>query len=74
MKLAFDQEVLSRQIAEVEREIALRKAVYPRLIAQGMLRRSVAWVQLGHLRAAARTLKWLRRNEPRLRRALGGDG
>ena len=73
MRLAFDRDMLARQIAEVEREIALRKAVYPRLIAQGMLRRPAAWVQVRHLRAAARTLKWLRRNEARIRRALGED-
>jgi hypothetical protein len=72
MKPAFDPDMLSRQIAEVEREIALRRAVYPRLIAQGMLRRPSAWAQLGDLRAAARTLKWLRRNARRLRRGPGG--
>jgi hypothetical protein len=70
MNLAFDRDWLSRQIAEVEREIALRKAVYPRLIAQGMLRRPLARLQLAELRAAARTLKWLHRHEPRIRRML----
>ena len=72
MKLVVDRDALSRQIAEVEREIALRRAVYPRLIAQGMLRRPSAWAQLGDLRAAARTLKWLRRHARRISRGLGG--
>ena len=57
MKPALDQ-----QIAEIARELALRRAVYPRLIAGGRLRRAVARENLARLRAALRTHKRLRRN------------
>jgi hypothetical protein len=53
---------LDQQIAEVARELALRRAVYPRLVAAGRLRRAVALENLARLRAALRTLKGLRRN------------
>jgi hypothetical protein len=52
---------LDQQIAEIARELALRRAVYPRLIAAGRLGRPVARENLARLRAALRTLKRLRR-------------
>jgi hypothetical protein len=64
MKPALDQ-----QIAEIARELALRRAVYPRLIAAGRLRRAVARENLTRLRAALRTLKRLRRTRRRPARA-----
>jgi hypothetical protein len=57
---------LEQQIAEVAREIALRAAVYPRLIAVGKLATPHADVQLARLRAALRTLR-RRRRKPRRR-------
>jgi hypothetical protein len=57
---------LEQQIAEVAREIALRAAVYPRLISVGMLARQNAAGQLARMRAALRTLRRLRR-KPRRR-------
>jgi phage shock protein A len=52
---------LDEQIAELARELALRRAVYPRLIAAGRLRRAVARENLARLRAALRTLERQRR-------------
>ena len=56
---------LELQIAEVAREIALRVAVYPRLISVGKLATAHAETQLAHLRAALRTLR--QRRKPRRR-------
>ncbi|HLH92562.1 MAG TPA: hypothetical protein VKX28_29385 [Xanthobacteraceae bacterium] len=53
--------ILEEQIAELARELALRRAVYPRLIAAGRLRRTVAQENLARLRAALRTLRGMRR-------------
>ena len=57
---------LELQIAEVAREIALRVAVYPRLISVGKLATAPAETQLARLRAALRTLRRQRR-KPRRR-------
>jgi hypothetical protein len=59
---------LEQQIAEVAREVSLRVAVYPRLIAVGTLARGHAAEQLARLRAALRTLKRQRRKPRRLAR------
>jgi hypothetical protein len=56
---------LEQQIAEVAREIALRVAVYPRLISVGKLRTAHAEAQLARLRAALRTLRRQRRKARR---------
>ena len=53
--------LLGQQIEEVAREIALRTAVYPRLISTGKLDASHAAVQLARLRATLGTLRRLRR-------------
>ena len=53
---------LEQQIDEVAREIALRVAVYPRLVSNGKLQLSHADVQLARMRAALGTLRRLRRN------------
>jgi len=62
---------LDQQIAEVAREVALRGAVYPRLIAAGKLSRAAAREQLARLRAALRTLERLRRHGKKIAGAIG---
>lgn len=51
---------LDEQIAELERELRQRERVYPRLIANGTLRRDRAERQTAAMEAAVRTLRGLR--------------
>lgn len=73
---------LTAQIEELEREIAMRREVYPRLVARGKYRRSEADLLMARMMAARDTLKWLngivdgveRSRIPEVvRKALGGD-
>jgi hypothetical protein len=50
---------LRQQIEEVEREIALRKRVYPKWITRGKLRRSEADYFMGRMEAVLETLQKL---------------
>lgn len=50
---------LKEQIAEVGRELGMRKGAYPRFIARGTLTREAAATQLERLDAVYRTLKWI---------------
>jgi len=54
---------LRSQIAEVDRELAQRKQVYPRLVATQKMRQSIAELQTAHLQAVRDTLAWLQENE-----------
>ena len=63
-----DRPSLSRQIAEIRRELVERERVYPRLVASGKLRRSVADYQTESLAAALDTLEWCQRNAEVIRR------
>jgi hypothetical protein len=65
---------LDRQIEEVARELALRAAVYPRLIAKGEMRSAVADDQVARMTAVLATLRWLARNAARVKAAIGGEG
>jgi hypothetical protein len=58
---------LEHQIEEVERELALRTAVYPRLVAKGEMRGAVADDQVARLAAVVATLRWLARNEAKIK-------
>jgi len=58
---------LSEQIAEVGREIGLRRKVYPRLVGNGQLARATADHHLARMRAALATLRRLARNATRMR-------
>jgi hypothetical protein len=64
---------LARQIEEVERELALRVAVYPRLVAKGDMRSAVADDQVARLSAVLATLRWLARNEARIKAKVGHE-
>jgi hypothetical protein len=65
---------LSEQIAEVGREVGLRKKVYPRLVGMGQLARAAADHHLARMRAALASLRRLARNQmrTRARRPLAG--
>lgn len=58
---------LNQQIDEIERELAQRAEVYPRQVARGAMRPSVADFQIARLRAVKATLLWLRENEAEIR-------
>ena len=55
---------IQQQIEEVEREIALRKTVYPRRVQNGQMRQSVADYHRARMEAVLRTLEWSRDNRP----------
>ena len=58
---------LSEQIAEVGREVGLRRNVYPRLVGKGQLARADADRHVARMSAALTTLRWLARNPTRVR-------
>lgn len=58
---------LSEQIAEVGREVGLRRRVYPRLVGMGQLERAAAEHHLKRMSAALASLRRLARNETRIR-------
>jgi hypothetical protein len=62
---------LAEQIAELRREAALRKNVYPTFIARGRLSDEEAADHQAKLSAAITTLEWLLRNEAAVKVALG---
>ena len=66
---------LSEQIAEVGREVGLRRRVYPRLVGKGLLDRAAADHHLRRMSAALASLRWLARNKSRMRarRPLAGN-
>lgn len=61
---------LQQQIAEVRREIALRRAVYPRRIARHEMRQGEADLAMARIEAVLATLTWLQTHEHELRRFL----
>jgi hypothetical protein len=61
---------LNQQIEELDRELAYRAKVYPRLMAAGKLRASVAEYQVARLKAARETLEWLADREWTIKQRL----
>lgn len=61
---------LNQQIEEIERELGQRERVYPRLVATGKLKRTIAGYQVERMQAAKSTLEWLRDNEDKIKAAL----
>jgi hypothetical protein len=51
---------LGAQIEEIEREIKMRREVYPRRVAQGKMRQSLADAHISRMEAVLRTLNSLR--------------
>jgi hypothetical protein len=58
---------LNQQIDEVARELAMRDEVYPRMVNTGKMRQSIADFQTERMRAVLATLRWLQRNEEKVR-------
>lgn len=54
---------LDDQIAEVAREVAMRRNAYPKFIARGTLKQEAADKQTARMEAVLRTLEWLRKNK-----------
>ena len=68
---------LTGQIAEVERELALRRSVYPRQVDSGKMKQSLAELLIERMEAVQQTLMWLQRHEADVRafvEARKGDG
>jgi hypothetical protein len=61
---------LNQQIEEVDRELAYRAHVYPRLVSSGKLRQSIATYQVDRLKAVRATLVWLQKNEQVLKHRM----
>lgn len=64
---------LPQQIAEVGREIGLRRSVYPTFIARGKMTQEEADEHLARMEAAYSTLIWLRENREWVLSASPGD-
>lgn len=61
---------LQHQIKEVEREIALRKSVYPGFVARKKMRQGEADEHLERMQAVLVTLQWLGENEVAIKELL----
>lgn len=57
---------IDQQIAEVGREIGLRKNVYPHFVARGKFTQEEADDHIAKMEAAYATLKWVRDNRKAL--------
>ncbi|MBP0439458.1 hypothetical protein [Tianweitania sediminis] len=66
------------QIAEVRRELALRRSVYPGLISRGKMREAEAELCTKRMEAVLATLHWCQENETDIRAYVAakraGDG
>lgn len=62
---------IGQQIDEIERELKMRRDVYPRWVSSGKIRQSIADYQVARLEAAKATLEWLRDHEMTVRSAVG---
>lgn len=61
---------LGQQIAELDREIAIRRDFYIVQVSKGKMRQSVADYQMAHMTAARKTLAWLAEHEATIREAI----
>ena len=57
---------LTDQIAEVKRELALRRNVYPQFVARGKMDQSEADDHLQRMAGVLQTLEWMAANRERL--------
>ena len=64
---------IEQQIAEVARELAMRRNVYPGLVARGKMRAAEADLCTARMEAVLDTLKFIRTHEATIRQALGRD-
>lgn len=61
---------LKAQIAEVKRQHAMMRGVYPDMIKAGQLNPADADCDLSLMAAVVDTLEWIERNQARIKRAL----
>lgn len=61
---------LTSQIDEIDRELAQRREVYPRLVAARKMRQSIADYQMARLEAVRATLQWLADSERLIKQRL----
>jgi hypothetical protein len=54
---------LAQQIEKVDRELELRRRVYPGQVRSGAMRQSVADYHMARMQAALTSLQWLQANE-----------
>ena len=59
---------LNQQIEEIERELTMRRSVYPRWVSAGKIRKGEADYQIARMEAVKATLEWMRDNEAAIRR------
>lgn len=55
------------QIAEAERELAMRHKVYPNQVASRAMKQGQAEMLIARQEAIIKTLKWVQANEPAIR-------
>lgn len=55
---------IDQQIEEVERELKMRREVYPRQVQRGTMKSSVVEYHIKRMEAALATLKWMKENRP----------
>lgn len=65
---------LSQQIEELEREIGLRRGVYPRQVGSGKMRQGEADFHMARIESALKTLKWLKDNEEAIKQGMAAYG
>lgn len=63
---------IAGQIAEIKREIALRKNAYPRLVASGKIREGEADLCMRRIEAVLATLMFCQRHEAGFREYIAG--
>lgn len=63
---------IATQIAEIERELDLRRIVYPGLVADKALSQEQADLYIARLESVLRTLVWIARNDHLIRRVASG--
>lgn len=65
---------IQAQISEVERELALRRGVYPRLVSSKKMKEAEADYHMERLHAVLQTLKWFEKNGDRIKELLAKEG
>lgn len=65
---------LQAQIAEVERELAMRKNVYAQRVASQKMKQAEADLHMTIMGQVLLTLKWFQKNEAAVRAAIKANG
>lgn len=62
---------LDQQISEIKRELSMRAAVYPGLVAKKKMRQGEADLHVARMTAALKSLEWLAVNEEIIKGKVG---